>query len=78
MDVTQIGKDLGVPQSVTDNIVTDMEQAVELGGTVGSPVSAEEKTKQKVVNLQLEAKLTKSGFRAIIQNRVCTPFLLRF
>ena len=44
-----------------------MEQAVELGGTVGSPVSAEEKTKQKVVNLQLEAKLTKSGFRAVLE-----------
>ena len=52
---------------MTDNIVTDMEQAVELGGTVGSPVSAEEKTKQKVVNLQLEAKLTKSGFRAVLE-----------
>ena len=63
MDVTQIGDDLGIPRSVTDNIREDMEQAVELGGTVGSPITCEEKRKQAIVNMRLEVKLKVSGVR---------------
>ena len=67
VDVLQVGKDLEIPDHLIEKVRRGMEQAVEVGGKVGTEVTEEEAQAQFRANLVLERELSVIGFTSAFE-----------